>query len=126
MANSNETVFTVEDLKKMHDFGGLTAYIEMAEFIARRSKEYEQLLGVHMDTPDLGREANDPGFMGMSRNGKGNMVDAYRVDVKVADDKWERRVVPFRFVFFKEEFEAEFNAAKPDTAEFDILLVKNK
>lgn len=100
----------------------------MAKFMARRSKEYEQLLGVYQDTPDFGRIVGDPHFMGMSRNGKGEWVDAFRVDVCVdeANSKWERRVVPFEFIFFKEDFVERFNQAKPYVEEFDILLVEGK
>lgn len=127
MDNENETVYTVEDLNKLYRAGG-PSEAEMAKFMARRSKEYEQLLGVYQDTPDFGRVVGDPHFMGMSRNGKGEWVDAFRVDVCVdeTNGKWERRVVPFEFIFFKEDFIERFNQAKPAVAEFDILLVEDK
>lgn len=127
MTNTDEAVFTTEDLKKFYKNGG-PSQMEIAGFIARRSKEYEQLLGVYADSPDFGRSVGDPYFIGMTPNGKGEWIDAYRVDVCVdkAGDKWERRLVPFDFVFSKEEFTEKFNQAKPDTAEFDILLVVSK
>lgn len=127
MTTEPEKTFTVEDLNRASRGSGPNL-LELADFICRRSREYEQLLGVNADKPDYGRFANDPLFVGMSPNVNGDFIDAYRVDVRVEEDnsKWERRLVPFDFVYKKDEFIAKFEQAAPNTADFDILtpLVK--